>query len=617
MRTIYEIYFVKGKDDVEYFLKVGEFLRALKEKKINHFILSFETKKIESLINFSPSLHMDLSVWNRLKKISFPPFYKILPFSDFTVTLLIKCYERGRRICERIGNGVPILFLNTLFDLDEIKKELIDLGINKVVIFEEGYPVFSKIPAGNNFIMVYNLKGKELSQSPYEMVLREKVLERKEKEDIIYVNASPEEFFYLTERHFENSNPFVYKEKKRKKDFSLLLKKIETLFIKMEYLISYKSFSSSKNYAFLTDYLFEEFINLMDGRISIQVYKKILRRIQQLLGFEEKKSAKLFNPFPFRFHYPDRKMYVMREIKPFDFINYEEILRFTKCFKIRKIAKNEFVFIHKEKGDIEPLKLRFEIRKDGRALKEFSKEISVEKGKYYKITFENFKFSAKEEMRLKTIFSNFYPYVIFEGSIKGGSLELWYYLPFSNKGLKYLSHRLKIHIDEKKEDFAYLLYPSKNLNFAIFSPFPFYFKKLTNTILIKIKEGPFLLVFYPFPENEKEIYHNFFPYIFSPLKISEKVSQKNIFFEIRDGIFILHSLKPIDSTKFILRGIGVTEGLRIYFPAPPGEVKLMDFDGEKEIGNLSLKNNEVKIENEAGEIITLFIDFKTSAREIF
>ncbi len=614
MKTIYEIYYIKPSSDIGYFLKIGEFLKELKEKKTNHFLLSFDTHKIEKLIDFTPSLQMEFSVWNRLKKISFPVIYRVLPFSELNVPVIIRCYEKGKNICTRIGNGIDILFVDKLFDIDEIKQELLQLGFKRVVIFKKNYPQFLKIKEGEDIIMVYNPIGKENVSCPYSMVFKDSIAERKkENKEMIYMNTSPEEFFYLTERHFEKAETFSYKNFVKKKDF-VSLKKIENLLFKMEYLISYKAFCNSVDYSHLQNYLFEEFINFVDGKTTLSKLKNILSNIQNKIGFSPMKAGSLFNPFPFSFQYADKRDYIIREIEPYDFIYKKEVPRLTKAFKFRKSRRNEYLFLHKEK-DTEPLSLKIEIKNRDRIIKELTRETSFQKGKYYRIDFECLKFSDGE-IKIKTIYSHFYPYIIFEGIIKGEETELWFYLNLEKRGLKSLSHRLKIHMNRVR-DYVYLIYPLKNIDFAVFSPFPFFFESVKDCTGIKLSKGPFLLAFYPYPQNEKDVYEKFLPYIYSPIKLPEKSIDNKILFTVKDGIFMLYSLKQIDLTKFLLRGLCVSNSLKIHFPTFPGEIKLMDLRFEKEIESLPIKNNEIKIENKTGKIITLLLDFKTSAREIF
>jgi|Deesub1362A_J573_1020465.scaffolds.fasta_scaffold00141_74 hypothetical protein len=614
MKTIYEIYYIKPSSNIDYFLKIGKFLRELKEKKTNHFLLSFDTHKIEKLIDFSPSLQMEFSVWNRLKKISFPVIYKVLPFSELNVPVILRCYERGKDICARIGDGIDILFVDKLFDIDEVKEELLKLGFKKVVIFEKNYPRFLKIKMHEDIIMVYNPSGKENVSCPYSMVFKDSITERKEEnKEVIYMNTSPEEFFYLTERYFEKAENFTFKDSFKNKDF-VSLKKIENLLFKIEYLISYKAFCNSLDYSYLQNYLFEEFVEFIDGKISLNKLKNILSNVQNKIGFSPRKTGSLFNPFPFSFQYADKRDYIIKEIQPYDFVYKKEVPRVPKTFKFRRSRKNEYLFLHKEE-DKEPLSLKLEIKKGDRIIRGLTRETSFEKGRYYRVDFEYLKFSDGE-IKVKTIYSHFYPYVIFEGTIKGEETELWFYLNSENRSLKSLSHRLKTHVD-RGHDYAYLLYPLKDIDFAVFSPFPFFFESVKNHTGIKLSKGPFMLVFYPYPQNEKDVYDKFLPYIYSPITVSEKNADNRIFFTVKDGIFILYSLKQIDLTKFLLRGLCVSRSLKIHFPTSPGEVKLMDLKLEKELEILPIKNNEIKIENKPGETISLLIDFKTSAREIF
>jgi len=598
MKTIYEIYFLPS-SPLNYFSKVENFFEKLRNKEINYLILSFSTKRVEELIRFFPSYEKEISIWNRLKRISFPLIYKNLDFSKLSVPSLIRFYEIAKRICEKIGEGTHILFFDKIFDLREISEEIFELGFKNVVIFDKNYPEFSKIKISNDFIRIYNPIGKKNMNSPYSMIFKEKI-EKEKEEDAVYINASCEEFFYLTEKYFENSDEFFYK--KEEKDF-LKYKKIEDLFFKLEYLISYKGFCEKGNYSFLIDYVFEKFTEFLEGEKDFKEFKKILREVYKKMGFENEKNGKIFNPFPFKIYFPDKDKYLLREIKSFEFLNEKKFLNTRRNFKVRKLGNN-IVFIHKEKEEISPLVLKIEIKRGNKILKETSKEKFFEKGKYYKINFENFKFEDGE-IKLKEIYSQFYPYVIFEGIIKVKDFNVDFVIPFKGESLKALSYRLKFC--ELRKGFVYLLY-SPFYDFAIFSPFPYFFEIGNNEIRIKMKEGPFLLVFYPFPFDEKNIYENFLSYFFSPIKIFENM-EVHKFFIIKDGIFLPYSLRQIGLKKFLLRGICISDSLKINFPSSFKEIKIMDLKGEKEIENPLIYENELTLQNKKGKIITLLINF--------
>ena len=599
MKTIYEIYYLPP-SPLNYFSKIESFFEKLRNKEINYLLISFCTKRVEEVIKFFPSYEKEISIWNRLKRISFPIIYKNLDFSKISVFSLIRFYEIAKRICEKIGEGSHILFVDKIFDLREISEEIFELGFKKIVIFDRNYPEFSKIKVSDDFIRIYNPIGKKNMNSPYSMIFKEEIEKEKDEKDAVYINASFEEFFYLTEKYFENSDEFFYK--KEEEDF-LKYKKIEDLFFKLEYLISYKGFCEKRNYSFLIDYVFEKFTEFLEGEKDFGEFKKILREAYKNMGFGNYKNGKIFNPFPFKIYFPDKEKYLLREIKPFEYLDEKQFLNFRKNFKVRKIG-NEIVFIHKEKEEIPPVVLKFEIRRKNKLLKKTLKESFFEKGKYYRVNFENLKFEDGE-IRLKEIYSKFYPYVIFEGIIKVKDFNINFVIPFKGESLKALSYRLKFC--ELKKGFVYLLY-SSIYNFAIFSPFPYFFEIENNEIRIKVKEGPFLLVFYPFPSDEKNIYENFFSYFFSPIKISENI-ELNKFFIIKDGIFFPYSLRQIELKKFLLRGICISDSLKINLPFSFKEIKIMDLKGEKEIENSLIYENELIMRNKKGKIITLLINF--------
>lgn len=598
MKTIYKIYFVKP-SSVDYFSKIGTFIEKIRENKINHLLLSFYTKRIEELLKFNPSLEKEIFNWGKLKKISFPLIYKNFDFSNMRVVSLIRFYEMAKRISSRIGGGIKIFFLDKIFDLNEISEEIFDLGFNKIIFFDKDYPEFSKIKLKNGMIMIYNPVGKKNTNSPYKMVFKEEICEDKENE-AIYINSSPEEFFYLTEKYFENSENFLYKEKREN---LMYMKKIEDLLFKTEYLISYSGFSNSLNLSLLIDYIFEEFTSLSKKKSNLKEFKAILNKVLEKIGFKNVENGKLFNPYPFTLFFPDRKRYLLKELKPFEFVFEKEFLKVSRNFKVRRMGNN-FVFVHKKREDFSPLNLNIEIKRDGKIIKDSLKEVFFEKGRYYKIYFENFKLS-EGEIKLKKIFSQFYPYVIFEGNIKEKNCEILFRVNLKGEIIKTLSHRFKI-LNAKGEGFAYLLYP-QDFDFAIFSPFPYFFKIRDKGIELKFKEGPFLMVFYPFPENEKNIWDKFLPFIYSPLRIKEKNICK--MFTIKDGIFLLCSMRQVDSKKFILRGVSIGNSFSINFLTPPKELKLLDFKGEKEIKNLEISQNEVRINSSEGEMLTVFINF--------
>jgi len=598
MKTIYEIYFLPP-SPLNYFSKVESFFEKLKNKEINYLILSFNTRRIEELIRFFPSYEKEISIWNRLKRISFPLIYKNIDFSKVNIPSLIRFYEVAKRVCEKIGEGTHILFLDKIFDLREVSEEIFELGFKNIVIFDKNYPEFLKIKVSNDFIRIYNPIGKKNMDSPYSMIFKERIEKEKDEKDVVYINASCEEFFYLTEKYFENSDEFFYK--KEKKNF-LKYKKIEDLFFKLEYLISYKGFCEKRNYSFLIDYVFEKFTEFLEEEKNLKEFRKILKEVYKDMYFKNQEKGKIFNPFPFKVYFPDKERYFLREIKPFEFLNEKEFLNFRKNFKVRKIGNN-LLFFHKEKEEISSIVLRIEIKRENKILKKTLKENFFEKGKYYRINFENFKFKDGE-IKLKEIHSKFYPYVIFEGIIKVKELNMNFLIPFKGESLKALSYRLKFC--ELKKGFVYLLY-SPSYDFAIFSPFPYFFELENNEIRIKMEEGPFLLVFYPFPFNEKNIYENFFSYFFSPIKTSENMEFYK-FFIIKEGIFFPYSLRQIGVKKFLLRGICISDSLKMYFPISFKEIKIMDLKGEKEIENPLIYENELIIENKRGKIITLLIN---------
>lgn len=598
MKTIYEIYFVKP-SSVNYFSKIGNFIEKIRENEINHLLLSFYTKRIEELLKFNPYLEKELFNWGKLKKISVPLIYKNLDFSKMHVVSLIRFYEMTKRISSRIDAGIHIFFLDKIFDLNEISEEIFELGFDKLIFFDKDYPEFSKIKLKNGMIMVYNPVGKKNTNSPYKMIFKEEIHKDKEK-DTIYINSSPEEFFYLTEKYFENSENFLYK---GKKENLISLKKVEDLLFKTEYLISYAGFLNSLNLSLLIDYVFEEFTSIFEKKSNLKEFKIILNEVLEKIGFENIKNGKLFNPYPFTLLFPDRKKYLIKEVKPFEFAEEKEFLKISKNFKVRRIGNN-FVFIHKKREDFHPLNLSIEIKRDEKIVKDSLKEVFFEKGKYYRIYFENFRL-PQGEIKLKKIFSQFYPYVIFEGNIKGKNCEMLFKINLKEKIIKTLSHRFKI-LNTKKEGFVYLLYP-QDLDFAVFSPFPFFFKIEEKGIDINLKEGPFLMVFYPFPENEKNIWRKFLPFIYSPLKIKEKNICK--MFTIKEGIFLLCSMRQVDFNKFILRGVSIGNYFNMQFFTTPKEVKLLDLKGEKEIKNLEVSHNEIKIDCKEGEMLTIFINF--------
>ncbi len=599
MKTIYEIYFVKP-SQIDYFSKIGTFIEKIRKKEINHFLLSFCTKRIEELLKFNPSLEKELFNWGKLKKISFPLIYKTLDFSKMRFVSLIRFYEMAKRISSRIDGGIHIIFLDKIFDLNEISEEVFELGFNKFIFFDKDYLEFSKIKLKNGMIMIYNPIGKKNTNSPYKMIFKENIDNKDKEDDTLYINSSPEEFFYLTEKYFENSESFIYKEKMEN---LLFIKKVEDLLFNTEYLISYSGFLNSLNFSLLIDYVFEEFTSVFEGKLSLREFKIILNKVLRKIGFENIENGKLFNPYPFTIFFPDRKKYLLKELKPFEFAEEKEFLRILKNFKVRKIGNN-FIFIHKKREDFLPLNLNIEIKKDEKTIKDSLKEVFFERGKHYKIYFENLKFT-KGEIKLKKIFSQFYPYVIFEGSVKGKNCEILFKINLTGERVKILSHRFKI-LTTKKEGFAYLLY-SQNLNFAVFSPFPYLFKINEKEVELKIKEGPFLIVLYPFPESEKSIWDKFLSFIYLPFKIKERDVCK--MFAIKEGIFLLCSMRQVDYNKFILRGISIGDSFNIIFFTQPKEVKLLNLKGEKEVGSLEIFQNEVKINSKEGEMLTIFINF--------